>query len=425
MKSHCLASLTFLLSLCPVPATLAKPKHTPLDKVIKLSDHIVIARFDKIVPDQRQAVRLDIVSTLRGPLKPGPRVVFFEDQPDTRTGEFVAFLDKDLVWRFSATPSKGKKLTEDVLTITGFYDFNAHYVTPGLISLAQLDTLIKTGAFSYRFRGHLHFPAKGKSDLQPSKIEITGSLSAFNDVASVEGLPNVRGFAARPKTSVHTWSGGEMHMHFPLLLDSHLQLMGRLQGLDPASGDYLFRFAAANPVFLTEQSMRQFLADPRRGAPIHTFRLHCPPTKDHPAAQDLTLTLQKEPASLGIVEGWIPRPLEVEATSLNHPSFHSGSSRATLPKRVTDDLGKGDFVLRMVAPTGGGDFLVLAFEFEEPPVDAAPAVDTAPGLVFMRNDLVFRLFTRSLKGTVLVHDGNALRPHRQFTTSFQAATFAR
>src|SRR5262249_8919851 len=136
------------------PATAwAKPKHATFEKMIEDSATIVVATFLGELPDkQKHTIQVQVTEVLKGNLKPGKHHLVFQDMPHfgAKGEEFVAFLDNERVWRFMASPMKGHtKVDQGVLQLTGFYDFNAYWVTPGLVTLDLLKTYLKAGSLVY------------------------------------------------------------------------------------------------------------------------------------------------------------------------------------------------------------------------------------------------------------------------------------
>ena len=54
----------------------------------------------------------------------------------------------------------------------GFLTAIAHFVTPGLITLAQLKTYLKDGSLRYSIEGPLWFPQRLNPAWKPSEIRI-------------------------------------------------------------------------------------------------------------------------------------------------------------------------------------------------------------------------------------------------------------
>src|SRR5262245_4035113 len=118
-------------------ATWAKPKHTTFQNMMASSAVIAVARLSPTPPPVPDVpiVALEFVEVLKGDVKPGIFTVSYVDLPELAktTREFVAFLDKDLVWRFVAEPIReGGLVADGMLRARGFFDSNAYFVTPDL-----------------------------------------------------------------------------------------------------------------------------------------------------------------------------------------------------------------------------------------------------------------------------------------------------
>jgi hypothetical protein len=150
----------------PSPAR-AKPMSTSFQDAIAASETIAIVRLVELPPrvDRNAPLRpeatLDVLQVLKGNLQLGKQQVGFEANPRGASGEFIAFLDKNRVWRFTARPSPGKKVDSDVLGMEGFYDTNMHFVFPGVITLGQLKTYLKDGTLRYSSKDQFGSPSAG------------------------------------------------------------------------------------------------------------------------------------------------------------------------------------------------------------------------------------------------------------------------
>jgi hypothetical protein len=193
--------------LCPETAW-AKPKHATFEKLVEDSATIVVARFLGDKPDEKNlSIQVEVTQVLKGDLKPGKHHFAFKDQPHfgAQGDEFVAFLDKDRVWRFMASPLKGENtVSQGVLQITGFYDFNAYWVIPGLVTLDQLKTYLKDGSLVYRFRGEVYFPEPGKLEWKAGSLVISGTYDVIGNKVNINGFPNLKGFPAQPVVYIHS-----------------------------------------------------------------------------------------------------------------------------------------------------------------------------------------------------------------------------
>jgi hypothetical protein len=402
-----------------VPAVWAKSKHTSFKDVIARSETIVIAKVKKAPKYGSSRTQLDVLEVLKGKLKPGKHEVRFADLPHGGRDEFIAFLDKDRIWRFTAAPLNAKKVKQAVLGISGFNDYNAHWVSPGLLTWQQLQAYLQDGSLRYKFRGPIYFPQPGKSSWKAGSLRLRGSYDAVRESAHVQGLPGLKGLPAEPEVFFHydRTDGGRIDLEYSCDRNRPLHLFGRVVGLDPKSNEIRARFAVSAPEVLLQKTLEAYLADARLGPCSYTFRLRCAPAKKQGKPFFLTLALGKESGVIGSVAGWGPGPLEIGSTSYSGPTRRSGSASIDLPKKVARDLSAEDWVLRMVAPTGRKDFLILAFDLG-PPKQSKDRFHWP-----FQNELLYTLYSNPVRGTLQLHDGQKLRTVTTFTVTLDTVRF--
>jgi len=244
--------LAVVLCLTSEPAW-AKPKSTTFEKLIEGSVTIAVAKFADAGPDRNKlVVNLDFLRILKGDMKPGKHRIAFEDHPwfANKGDVFVVFLDADKIWRFVAHPLNGKKLEEDLLQLDGFYDYNAYYVNPALVTLDQLQSYLKDKKLAYRFRGQVYFPDAKQAAWKAGSLTIKGTYDAVTNVGKVEGLPESKGFVGQPKVYMVHGRHGErprFDLEYSRANNRLLTLMGKADGVDPKTGDILVRFAVLAP----------------------------------------------------------------------------------------------------------------------------------------------------------------------------------
>jgi hypothetical protein len=280
MRSCVVASLlTVVCCLAPEQA-FAKPKATTFEKLIENSATIAVVKFAGDDPDPKKgAVDLQFLEILRGDFKPGKHRISFEDLPRfaNKGKEFVVFLDKGKVWRFVAHPLNGKKLDQDLLQLDGFYDYNAYFVSPALVTLDQLQKYLKNKKLVYRFRGEVFFPEAKQAAWKAGSLTIKGTYDAVTEVAKVEGLPDLKGIVRQPKVYMFDARGERPRFDLEYSRQNHrlLTLMGKTDGVDPKTGDILVRFAVLAPEVLTQKAFEEYLADPKSSGPYYKFKLVC------------------------------------------------------------------------------------------------------------------------------------------------------
>ena len=377
--------------------------------------------------EKKHTVQVEILQVLKGDLKPGKHHISYEDRPHigSKDEEFIAFLDKDGVWRFMASPMKDQeKLAQDILQISGFYDFNAYWVTPGLVTLNQLKTYLKDRSLVYRFRGEICFPEPGKTDWKAGSIVIPGTYDVTNKEVDVKGFPNQKGFPTQPEVHIHSQDDeSNFDLDYARFLNRPLNLIGKVQGLDPKTDAMRIRFAVSSPEVLTQKALEDYLGDASLGNCYYKFKLACAPVKDSNIPKILFLKWTENQWDGTQLEGHGKAPLIVFRTSFNGPGHNSGSistgSPANLPKTMTEEGSKEDWVLRMSVKTDTEDYLTLGFQIGE------PKRDEESFSWFAKNELLYALYRNQVKGTITLHDGQTARTVATFTTPLDSVAFNR
>jgi hypothetical protein len=412
--------LAILLSVSDTRAW-AKIQVTEFKDAVAQSESIAIAKFVEFPKGYRargknrpSLATLEVLRVLQGSLRVGKQDVNFDDVPEGGSGEFVAFLDKDRVWRFSAVPLKGKKVDSELLLISGFDNHDAHEVTPDLITLAQLTTYLKDGTLRYSFSGPLWFPQRGKKAWKPGSLRIKGTYDAVKNSAHVTGLGKLAGFPAEPVVAFNHDSDPSLSLQYSDEAHRPLNLIGMIEGLDPKTGIINARFAVVEPNVLTQADLEKYLADTRLGHCYYSFRLRCAPAKEFPQLRDLSLTLQNEIGTIGTVEGWERGPLGIASSSFDGPTEHTGSATAEVPAAIPQPP---EWVLRLVIPTTTGD-LVLDFEIGKPSNDKDVLRWT------FQSDLLYRAYSGPVRGTLQLYDGKKLRTVTTFSVELGSVKFA-
>lgn len=431
--------VVFLLGIaCHFPETAsAKPKSASFEKIIESSPTIVIAKSLGKWPDEKaRTVEVEVVRVLKGDLKPGKHQFSFKDSPHVgpRGWEFIAFLDKDLIWRFRASSFKyaEKTVSKGLLEISGFYDWNAYFVSPNLITLEQLTAYLNHGSLAYRFRGDVYFPQAGKVDWKAGSLAISGTYDVVNEKVNVKGLPDLKSFPAQPDVSISSSFGiyeADFNICYARSLRRPLNFIGKVQGLDDKTGEIIVRFAVSAPEILTQRAFEDYLADASKGTPYYKFKLTCEPAKDSTVPKVLFLTMGKwtdNEWDSTQLEGFGESVLHVFGTSYNGPSRRSasvwlgGPTFDPHPKTLVDERSKEDWILRMSMKTEAGDYLTVGFKIGEPKRDL-----NAFSWSFQK-ELLYTLYRNNrIMGTIRLHDEKTARTVSTFTATFDSVEFNR
>jgi hypothetical protein len=374
----------------------AAPKHTTFQDVMAQSTTIAVARYVNGPPNGQKpkVCALELLDVLKGDIQPGRLNVTFEDNPFVSRDfpEFLVFLTKDCVWRFVAVPLvKGGKVDEGALDLHGFYDFNAHFVTPGLVTRKQLETYIKDGTLVYTFRGPLYFPVKGEVAWKPSAIEIEGTYDALKESGRVNGLPPVRGLPVVPAFEISAWHGAGVGLEFTGP-NRRLHLLGNVASLERKTDTLLLKWFATAPDFLTQKDFESYLTDPTKVDSHYRVTLTCQPANGKDKPKMLTLKLG-ESGRTGHLEGWTDKPLAANGSSWT---------------------AKG---IEYTVPLPEGEDLVVHIDYLPLPAGAEIMTWT------FQNGLLYRLYSGDLAGSLLLRKNKEDRLHATCTATLEGISY--
>ncbi|HEX4516689.1 MAG TPA: hypothetical protein VH054_24240 [Polyangiaceae bacterium] len=215
-------------------------------------------------PNNTAAITLDIDKTIRGTAR-GPMAV--KESPDGHVTvdneRVIAFVDGNGALRWVGRLVAGASLETGVIQLQGFFDFNAHLVHPGIVTLAQLQTLLSTGQLDQTFDATLAF-RDGHGGFARSSRKLTIQFAPLTRTLHVIGstpaclAPNSlfglewRSFELRfsetcPSTAANAASRS-------------LDLDGTFTGVDVATGHIQVELVATRP-FMTEAEYATFASD--------------------------------------------------------------------------------------------------------------------------------------------------------------------
>jgi hypothetical protein len=392
MSRPCLLLVLGLLGMLAWSAgeVSAAPKLTAFKDVMAQSTTIAVARYvgDPPARGKAKVCALELLDVLKGDIQPGRLNVTFEDTPYVAADfpEFVAFLDKDCVWRFVAVPTaKGGKVAESVLELHGFYDRNAHHVTPGLVTRKLLETYIKDGTLVYLFRGPLYFPVKGEVSWKASPIEVEGGYDPLQKSGRVKGLPPMKGLPAVPAFEFLGETAPCVDLEYTGQ-NRRLHLKGDVAGLDRKNDAIRLKWYATAPDFLTQKDFESYLDDPAKVDAQYRVTLNFRPINDKEKPKVLTLNLG-ESGNTGRLEGWTDKPLAASGCSWTDKWI--------------------DYAFKL--PTG--EELVVHLDYLPRPAGAEVMTWT------FQNGLLYRLHTGDLAGSLLFRQNKEDRLHGTCTAT--------
>ncbi len=344
----------------------AKPKYIEFAPMVKDCEVIAVARFagEIVEGEEGGTVELELTRVVKGNVEPGKHKVVFFDIPtvDPKAREFVAFFGKGMKWEFVAVPIAGNRLSDSVLRVYGFYNTNAYWVSPGLITLAQIERFVKDGTLAYTFRGPLCFPQRGDAAWRASALEIEVSYDAVAKRAEVRGLPELEGFPTRPE--VYITSGhreDEVVLTYSRHGDRPLEIHGRVQAAGE-SGEMLTKFFVQTPDLPTREAFEGYLSDPKQGPTSYTVRLTCTPRAGESVPRILTLTMNKERGTMPEIAGWAETPLQIASFSGGGQTRRTGS--VGLPGEFSKPASVGGTEWSMTASAKLEDGRELSLRFD-------------------------------------------------------------
>ncbi len=261
-----LLALTVLLT--PALAH-AKPMFTPLTDVYAKTESVVVARMlmadQPKTYDRKAVIRVDEVISGKvglGKLEVGEcggRAGVPQKQP------FVAFLDAQGGLCFIASPLEGGSVRTGILQMQGFYDFNAHLVSPSMASLPQIRAALAGKPHTFSFRGKLHAIDTKTGGLAPTRHEVTVRCFYELDVgcatSEVKGLEWVEGVPT-PTVAFSAWDPW-LDLTYNRGWPRPLAIQGRVAGWDPKRQEHELRFEVSMPDLLTAEHLEAYLGDPK------------------------------------------------------------------------------------------------------------------------------------------------------------------
>ncbi len=233
---------------------------TSFDEVIASSTDVVIATFlgptDGAPPFEASEYELRVERALRGSLRGTIRVTPGDGHASFARGtRLVAFLDHGR-FRFVGTATEGHSLEDGAVHLAGFYDFNAHLVTPGMTTLDALAERLAGRAATLRYVGPLlALSDDGQRRIQtPWTVEVT---LRDGRPPVVRGLP-VRGFAA--PTVGQGGLFGELSITYRDHWPRPLRVEGRATGRQ--NGAVRMEFWVVEPDLFRVADLRRYMSDP-------------------------------------------------------------------------------------------------------------------------------------------------------------------
>jgi hypothetical protein len=181
----------FLLATCAAVLapgrSEAAPMWTDLATVKKDATTIVIGT---VVPSQTDIV-FDVDKVIRGNAKTGKMTL--KESPDGHvfvdTGvRVIAFVDGSGAFRWVGSRIAGGTIENGVIQLSGFFDWNAHVVSPGIMTLAQLEKYLAGSALDQTFAATLSFMDSRGNLARSSRTFTVHTDHTANTQPQVRGL---------------------------------------------------------------------------------------------------------------------------------------------------------------------------------------------------------------------------------------------
>jgi len=242
----------------------AAPMSTDFATIRSTATTIVLGTVRQKVTGSTAAVTVDVDTVLRGTVVPGPLPVLPspDGSIDIDGQRVVAFIDTTGALRWVGTLVAGPRLEDGVLLLRGFFDFNAHLVRPGIMSLPQLKNLLATGTLDQTFSATVTFP-DGHGGMRRSAKHFT---VRHDPLANTQTLA---GFAPTCMALSNVWglTWGQLQLRFSdtcmtaaTTTTRSLSLDGKFTGVDAATGALEVDLSPTSPV-LTEPEYETYVAD--------------------------------------------------------------------------------------------------------------------------------------------------------------------
>jgi hypothetical protein len=237
----------------------AVPMYTKLDT---LRAPAVVVAIGTVHQD-RAGLWIEIDRVIRGPATIGR--MNLAGSPDGLVDidgrRVVAFVDAGAL-RWVGELLAGPSIESGVLKLRGFFDFNAHIVSPGVMSLVELERYLQTGKLDQVFAATLAFH-DSHGVLQPSAKTLAIKFDALTRAASMSGVA----FACLDQMSVFPPDHGTLELSLigtcpasPSARLRSLTLEGQFTGVDARTGALDVLLVPMRP-FLDEKGFDTFVGD--------------------------------------------------------------------------------------------------------------------------------------------------------------------
>jgi hypothetical protein len=248
------------------PSARGAPMYTDFATIRTNASIIALGTVHQVAgPNGTALISVDVDRVIRGNAARGSLAV--KDSPDGHVmvdnERVVAFIDNGAL-RWVGKLVAGASLETGVIQLEGFFDFNAHLVHPGLMTMAQLQSFLATGQLDQTFDATLAF-RDGHGGFARSARTLGVRFAPLTRSLQLAGSTPV----CLTASSLFSLDWGRFDLHFNDTCPSaqanaasrNLELDGKFTGVDAATGHIQVELVATRP-FMTEAEYATFASDP-------------------------------------------------------------------------------------------------------------------------------------------------------------------
>ena len=227
--------------------------------------------------------------------------------------ECIAFLKEDNSFEWVATidGEQDKEIRKAILSVRGFYDYNAYIVYPSVMTLSQIKDYLKTLRLDYNLEGYLHFFSDESRQIEKSDIYFSVSHSYLKDSSysqvNSENL-TVIDFPEQPEVGI-------LSLYYETNLVRPLEITSEI--ITNQENIFQVNFWVETPEEITYEDFRQYLQKPEWGHIYYELELH------H-KGEIYPFIYDEELGRIGNLEGFENRVLACQSLSREALEFRLG-----------------------------------------------------------------------------------------------------
>jgi hypothetical protein len=191
---------------------------------------------------------------------------------------FIAFINRENEFEWCGLPiaeNQAELSDNSVLSLAGFYDFNAYLVSPSVITLGQLKQYIKEKKYSNRISGNLYCFSNSTKKLESTPVNFivnyTYTKDGIKSSTTVSGI-SWKGFPAKPELSVSAWDN-EISLEFETNGYRAFVVDGVLLPVPDSNGTIQARFWVTDPDELSFDELKEYLTNEIHGFPSYELEI--------------------------------------------------------------------------------------------------------------------------------------------------------